>query len=469
MPLQPWTDLTDSPLPQKLSGTSAVVSADGYVFVMGGSIGQSEDVEGLVSTVYSAKINNDGTLSKWRELTATPLPGNRNYASAVVSADGYIYFIGGFSEGYTSSNNVFSAKIIPGTGTIEAWQELTTSNLLLGSASAILSTDGYIYLMGGLDFDGNINNYIYVATVYSSRIIPGGMLTTWTELTATPLPQKLNNASAIVSTDGYIYIMGGLNDEDNALATVYSAKIIPETGTLSAWTDLTATPLPQTLSSTSAIVSADGYIYIMGGATGQGQPKSFESVYSAKIIPETGTLSAWTDLTATPLPQTLSSTSAIVSTDGYIYIMGGGNITNLVSIPVSTVYSAKIITPLPTPTPTPAPTPPVIHSNICFPAGTLIRTDQGEVAIEQLKRGKHTLDRRAIKYITQTISTDKYLVRVGKDAFGKNKPTKPTVVSKDHKIEFEGELVPVHRFLDYLEDMKKVTYHVEILYNVLLE
>jgi hypothetical protein len=74
-----------------------------------------------------------------------------------------------------------------------------------------------------------------------------------------------------------------------------------------------------------------------------------------------------------------------------------------------------------------------------------------------------------IKHITQTISTDKYLIRVGKDVFGKNKPTKPTVMSKDHKIEFHGELVPAYRFLDYSEDVKKVKYSGEILYNVLLE
>jgi surface protein len=117
---------------------------------------------------------------------------------------------------------------------------------------------------------------------------------------------------------------------------------------------------------------------------------------------------------------------------------------------------------LTTPTPTPI-------SNICFPVGTLIQTDQGEIAIEQLQKGKHTIGRQMIKHITQTISTDKYLIRVGKDVFGKNKPTKPTVMSKDHKIEFHGDLVSAYRFLDYSEDVKKVKYSGEILYNVLLE
>jgi hypothetical protein len=110
-----------------------------------------------------------------------------------------------------------------------------------------------------------------------------------------------------------------------------------------------------------------------------------------------------------------------------------------------------------------------VQSNICFPAGTLIRTDQGEIAIEQIQQHKHTLGRKAIKHITQTISIDKYLVKVEPNAFGRDKPTKPTVMSKDHKIEFQGELVPVYRFLDYFDEVKKVKYNGEILYNILLE
>jgi hypothetical protein len=113
--------------------------------------------------------------------------------------------------------------------------------------------------------------------------------------------------------------------------------------------------------------------------------------------------------------------------------------------------------------------PPVLQSNICFPAGTLIKTDQGELAIQQLNPRKHTLGGKAIKHITQTISADKYLIKVGKDAFGPNKPSKATVMSKDHKIEYEGELVPVYRFLEYIDEVKKVKYSREILYNVLLE
>ena len=70
--------------------------------------------------------------------------------------------------------------------------------------------------------------------------------------------------------------------------------------------------------------------------------------------------------------------------------------------------------------------------------------------------------------MTKTITTDKYLVRVEKDAFAKNKPNKTTVMTKDHKVEYRGELVPVYRFLDHLAGVKRVKYGGELLYNVLL-
>jgi uncharacterized repeat protein (TIGR03803 family) len=113
--------------------------------------------------------------------------------------------------------------------------------------------------------------------------------------------------------------------------------------------------------------------------------------------------------------------------------------------------------------------PPVLQSNICFPAGTLVRTDQGEVAIDLLKPGLHTLERKAIKHITRTQSREKYLIQIRKGAFGWNKPTQTTVLSKDHKIEYEGDLVQAYLLLDYSKNVKKVKYTGQLLYNVLLD
>jgi hypothetical protein len=112
---------------------------------------------------------------------------------------------------------------------------------------------------------------------------------------------------------------------------------------------------------------------------------------------------------------------------------------------------------------------PVLQSNICFPAGTLVKTDQGEIAIDLLQPDKHTLGGKAIQHLTRTQSRETYLIRVEKDALGWNKPSRPTILTKDHKIEYEGALVQAHRLSSYSDNVTKVKYNGEVLYNVLLE
>ena len=108
-------------------------------------------------------------------------------------------------------------------------------------------------------------------------------------------------------------------------------------------------------------------------------------------------------------------------------------------------------------------------SNICFPAGTPIKTDQGLVKIEEINTSIHTINNHSIKHITQTVTLDKYLICFQPNTLGKNIPNKRTVMTKDHKILYNGQLVPAFRFLDLSSEIKKVNYSGEILYNVLLK
>jgi hypothetical protein len=108
-------------------------------------------------------------------------------------------------------------------------------------------------------------------------------------------------------------------------------------------------------------------------------------------------------------------------------------------------------------------------SNICFPAGTPITTDQGPVPIEHLQPQVHTIHGQVIQHITQTVTLDPYLICFEKHALGLRVPTQRTILSKDHQIEFNGHLVPAERFLQYSSQVKKVKYTGEILYNVLLD
>ena len=109
------------------------------------------------------------------------------------------------------------------------------------------------------------------------------------------------------------------------------------------------------------------------------------------------------------------------------------------------------------------------NSDICFPAGTKILTDQGIVDIETINPDIHTINNKPIVDITKTVSLDKYLVEFEKNALGLNCPTENTRISQKHKIYYNGEMWEAKTFLGKFDKVVKVTYNGEILYNVLME
>jgi hypothetical protein len=108
-------------------------------------------------------------------------------------------------------------------------------------------------------------------------------------------------------------------------------------------------------------------------------------------------------------------------------------------------------------------------SDICFPAGTPILTDFGNIPIDKIIPEIHTINKKPIINITKTITTDKYLICFEKDSLDKNYPNRRTVVSKNHKILYKNKMVEAHNFLHNFADVKKVKYDCGILYNVLME
>ena len=107
-------------------------------------------------------------------------------------------------------------------------------------------------------------------------------------------------------------------------------------------------------------------------------------------------------------------------------------------------------------------------SGICFPAGTPIKTDQGFINIEHINPMVNTLGQQAIRQITKTVTLDKYLICFEKDALSRNVPDRKTIMTKDHKIEYNGQMVVAEKFLQFSNKVKKVQYSGEVLYNVLL-
>lgn len=107
-------------------------------------------------------------------------------------------------------------------------------------------------------------------------------------------------------------------------------------------------------------------------------------------------------------------------------------------------------------------------SNICFVASTPVQTDQGREQISKLIPGYHTINGKQIKAITETVTKDKFIYKIKRNAFEKNKPSKETIVSGNHLIEFEGILVPT-RSLEGHPNIELVRYNGERLYNILMD
>ncbi len=111
-----------------------------------------------------------------------------------------------------------------------------------------------------------------------------------------------------------------------------------------------------------------------------------------------------------------------------------------------------------------------IISNICFPAGTPIVTNQGIIAINKINPAIHTIRNKKIVAITKTVTPDKYLVRFEKDALGTNLPCEATTMTKNHMLFYKGKMMKADEFLKtHNELVSKVPYNGQTLYNVLME
>jgi len=108
-------------------------------------------------------------------------------------------------------------------------------------------------------------------------------------------------------------------------------------------------------------------------------------------------------------------------------------------------------------------------SNVCFPAKTPIVTNQGIIHIDKINPAIHTIRNKKIVAITKTVSQDKYLICFEKDALGTNMPSQKTIITQNHEILYKGRMTKAKDFLQNFENVKKVKYSGEVLYNVLME
>jgi uncharacterized delta-60 repeat protein len=117
----------------------------------------------------------------------------------------------------------------------------------------------------------------------------------------------------------------------------------------------------------------------------------------------------------------------------------------------------------------PFPPPPIPIVPICFPAGTPVTTDQGEINIELIDPDFHTILNKKIIAITETVMLDNNIVCFEKNSFGYNIPNKKTHISKYHCINYNNKLIEAYKFVGKIRGVYYEKYNGDLLYNILME
>ena len=102
----------------------------------------------------------------------------------------------------------------------------------------------------------------------------------------------------------------------------------------------------------------------------------------------------------------------------------------------------------------------------CFPPGTPILTDVGEVPIERLSC-KHSIRGNPVVRVTRS-SGHRFVINIPKGALCKNVPNRDTVCSLEHKVFYAGVFHKARDLLLFREKVVRVFHDGSVLYNVLL-
>jgi hypothetical protein len=109
------------------------------------------------------------------------------------------------------------------------------------------------------------------------------------------------------------------------------------------------------------------------------------------------------------------------------------------------------------------------NAPICFPAGTLVLTDQGEIQIDKIDISIHTIHGKNIAAITESIPLDNYLICIPKHSLGDNVPNRNTILSRHHKVVYNKKLIEAEDIIQYVPNVYKIPYDKRKLYNVLMD
>ncbi|HEY3357864.1 MAG TPA: hypothetical protein VGQ83_31725, partial [Polyangia bacterium] len=262
---------TTSSMPRVRREHTAVV-ANGYVFAIGGSDGSFP-----IGYIDAAPVNGDGTLGPWQQTRFLNYPV-RGHGSVVVG--GRLYVIGGTSGAALSS--IIYATIGAG-GALSPWSTATQSLPAARTGLAAVANNGFIYVLGGYVGASPTNDVLY-APVFGT-----GNLGNWDN--TSPRFTTARSATGAFAVNNRLYVLGGAAAGAGAyLADVQLASLDPS-GAVNAAGWQATTALPGNRGAHTAAV-ANGFAYVLGGASGAAAGNLLDDVAAAPLLPD-GTLGSW--------------------------------------------------------------------------------------------------------------------------------------------------------------------------------
>ena len=187
--------LNTTSLPQNLWGHTAAF-LEGFIYVIGGSNQVSKD--SAVNKVYSAKVDYDGELGTFSEVTTLPEARSQHQ---MVTYGNTIYLLGGYNNSGVTQNSVFYAETDL-NGSCSAWSNATALPDSISSFSACCN-NGLLTVVGGIENTKNNNTFYANITNAPSLNWQSG----------THYPFYVSN-SEMVGIDDKIIVLGGYNNSE---------------------------------------------------------------------------------------------------------------------------------------------------------------------------------------------------------------------------------------------------------------
>jgi N-acetylneuraminic acid mutarotase len=300
-------------------GASAVI-LNGYLYVAGGCTSATDCTNATNSVQYASLSAADGSVGTWA--AGGNLPADRTWG-ALAAAGGTLYYVGGQDDAGTGQTTVYyTSSISSGNPT---WSGTAASNGLPSARTRAGTTvwDNRIYVVGGAGSGGTCTGGVCDTVFVSPKLSSGGNISSaWSTTTAFNVDRQ---GLALTAYANNLYLIGG-SDGTNYFSDVQFTPIGYKTGTISQ-SGTTVTGSGTTFNSgmvgSTIQYTADGSTATVTGYTSATSitvdvSKTVSAGSSYTI--QDGSVGTWSYSRSLPGP---ISDGRAVSANGYIYLVGG--------------------------------------------------------------------------------------------------------------------------------------------------